>query len=94
MVEIIDKYLDCDTRDLPEFSKENIRSKQIGGNHYKNKKFQIWDIVDDYELNYYLGNAIKYILRNKNDRIEDLQKAIHYLEAEVERLQNDRCTNS
>ena len=54
--------------------------KQVGGTHYKNYNFQVWDIVDEYGLNYYEGNALKYLLRRKGDRKEDLQKAIHYLE--------------
>ena len=60
-----------------------LTNKQVGGDHYKRFKFQVWDIVDEYKLNYYEGNALKYILRNKDNRIEDLQKAIHYLEKEI-----------
>jgi hypothetical protein len=58
--------------------------KQVGGDHYKRLKLQPWEIIDACGLDFYLGNAIKYILRNKNNRIEDLQKAIHYLEHEIE----------
>lgn len=57
---------------------------QVGGVHYLTMKIQPWDIIDANELNYYEGNAIKYILRRKGDRIEDLQKAIHYLEHLIE----------
>jgi hypothetical protein len=37
-------------------------------------------------LNFHLGNAIKYICRAgyKGSRIEDLRKAIHYLQNELE----------
>ena len=66
-----------------EAQKEKVMSKQVGGKHYKKKKFQVWDIVDEYDLNYYEGNAVKYILRDKENRIEDLQKAIHYLEKQI-----------
>ena len=31
--------------------------------HYKKSKIQPWDVIDDHELNFYLGNAIKYVLR-------------------------------
>ena len=59
-------------------------AKQVGGTHYVEHKIQPWDIIDEYGLDYYRGNAIKYILRNKMDTREDIQKAIHYLEYWVE----------
>ena len=65
----------------------DVMKKQIGGEHYnKHMGMQTWDIVDEYDLNYYEGNALKYILRSKSNRKEDLQKAIHYLEKEIENL--------
>jgi len=61
-----------------------LQNKQIGGDHYVKHKIQPWDIIDEYELNYYEGNALKYLLRRKENRVEDLRKAIHYLEKEIE----------
>ena len=63
--------------------------KQVGGNHYAKHSIQPWDIIDDWGLDYYLGNVIKYVLRDKNDRVEDLHKAIHYLEKKIELLENE-----
>ena len=65
-------------------------TKQVGGNHYKVLDIQPWEIIDANDLNFYEGNAIKYILRKKDDRIRDLQKAIHYLEHEIERLREEQ----
>jgi hypothetical protein len=59
------------------------RDKQVGGDHYK-KTIQPWDIIDAHNLDFYEGNAVKYILRLKGDRIGDLKKAIHYLEKCIE----------
>jgi hypothetical protein len=58
------------------------RSKQVGGTHYNSHRIQPWDVIDEYGLDFYEGNAIKYILRRKDGakRVEDLDKAIHYLE--------------
>lgn len=52
--------------------------------HYKGKKMEAINIIEDFNLDFHLGNAIKYILRagKKNDKIEDLKKAIWYLERE------------
>ena len=63
-----------------------VMEKQVGGTHYKKYKFQVWDIVDEYELDYYEGNALKYLLRKKNNRIEDLEKCIHYIEKRINDL--------
>jgi len=59
------------------------KDRQVGGDHYQ-RRIQPWDVIDEYGLDYYEGNAIKYILRWKGDRVEDLKKAIHYLEKEIE----------
>ena len=59
-------------------------STQIGGRHYLELKIQPWQIIDACGLNFYEGNVLKYILRRKGNRIEDLQKAIHYLEHLIE----------
>ena len=56
------------------------RDKQVGGTHYNQHKIQPWDIVIEYDLSFFEGNALKYLLRKKNNRVEDLAKAIHYLE--------------
>ena len=60
-------------------------ARQVGGSHYKGKKFQVWDIINEYKLDYYLGNSLKYILRQKDNKVEDIQKAIHYLEYYLEK---------
>ena len=62
---------------------EEVMAKQIGGLHYKTKKFQVWDIVDEYKLNFYEASALKYLLRDKSNRVQDLKKLIHYAEKEI-----------
>lgn len=53
--------------------------------HYQGQRFEVIDIIEDFDLGFKLGNAIKYILRagRKGDFIEDLRKAIWYLEREI-----------
>jgi len=60
-----------------------VKEKQVGGNHYRDHKIQPWDIIDEYGLNFYEGNILKYLLRKKGDRKEDLGKLIHYAEKEL-----------
>ena len=54
--------------------------------HYQGNKFEVIDIIEDYELNFTLGSAVKYILRagKKDDKNTDLKKAIWMLERELE----------
>ena len=61
-------------------------TNQTGPQYYRLGSIQVWDFIRDKELNFHLGNAIKYICRadHKYDDIEDLSKAIHYLQNEVE----------
>lgn len=63
---------------------EGARDGQVGGNHYRKYKIQPWDVIDEYGLDFYAGNALKYLLRDKKDRLEDLKKARHYLEKLIE----------
>jgi len=55
--------------------------------HYTRGSIEVWDFIRDQELNYHLGNAIKYICRaghkSPDTKVEDLKKAIHYLENEL-----------
>ena len=56
-----------------------------GPAYYQRGSINVWDFIRDQGLNFHLGNAIKYIARagHKDSKIEDLEKAIHYLENEL-----------
>ena len=55
--------------------------------HYTRGSIEVWDFIRDQGLNYFRGNAIKYLCRagfkSTHTEIEDLKKAIHYLENEL-----------
>ena len=56
-----------------------------GPTYYQRGSINVWDFIRDQGLNFHLGNAIKYICRAgyKDSKIQDLEKAIHYLENEL-----------
>ena len=56
-----------------------------GPDYYQRGSIDVWDFIRQQELNFHLGNAIKYICRAgyKDSKIQDLEKAIHYLENEL-----------
>ena len=60
--------------------------------HYtEGRKYEPRKVIADWGLNFNLGNAVKYISRagRKRDKIEDLRKAIQYIEFEIEELDPD-----
>ena len=58
--------------------------------YYKRGAGDVWDFIRDQGLNFHLGNAIKYICRAgyKDSKIHDLEKAIHYLQNELEHAED------
>ncbi len=71
--------------------------------HYTRGSIEVWDFIRDQQLNYHLGNAIKYICRagfkSTETKAQDLKKAIHYLENELKYTtkqveQSERSSNS
>ena len=61
-----------------------------GPSYYQRGTCDVWDFIRQQELNFHLGNAIKYICRAgyKDSKIQDLEKAIHYLQNELEHEEN------
>ena len=58
-----------------------------GPSYYKRGSMDVWDFIRDQDLNFHLANAIKYVCRagHKTDsKIQDLEKAIHYLKNELD----------
>ena len=59
--------------------------------HYKSHPSGVECIQITEHMNFNLGNAVKYIWRAdlKADAIEDLQKAVWYINREIERRQHE-----
>lgn len=56
--------------------------------YYCKGKYEVIDIIEAFNLNFCLGNAIKYILRagvKTPDRLQDLEKAFDYIKHEIEK---------
>lgn len=52
---------------------------QVGGTHYKDFAIQPVEFIETNDLPYTIANVIKYVLRDKDNRAQDLGKASHYL---------------
>ena len=65
-------------------------SKQVDGSHYNHMKIQPAEFINENNLEFAEGNAIKYICRHqKKGKKKDIEKAIHYLEMILERDYDD-----
>lgn len=68
-------------------------TRQVAGGHYvKYGKFQVWDSWWHWDMDPFQANIVKYVMRVKGDvakRLEDLDKAEHYLQKYKELL-NER----
>ena len=63
--------------------------------HYggKDNQYEAIKVIEAWDLNFSLGNVLKYINRSgkKSDNpLEDLQKAAQYLGFEIERLEREK----
>lgn len=72
-----------------------IESDIIGHpNHYcEGREYEPKDVIRDWNLNFNLGNAVKYISRNGrkagNSALQDLKKARQYLDFEIDFLEKE-----
>ena len=57
--------------------------------HYQYSGIEAIDVIDAWELDYYLGNTIKYICRYKHKEkpLIDLKKALWHLNKKIEEME-------
>ncbi len=60
--------------------------------HYNTGKIEVIDVIEDWNLNFNCGNAVKYIARHehKGEGVEDIEKAIWYLNRHLTYLKEER----
>lgn len=58
------------------------------------RKYEPIEVINDWGLNFQTGNAVKYISRagrkNSDATIEDLEKAVWYLQWEINYLKGEK----
>ena len=81
---------DCDGCQYFEESKYDVVSKP---SHYAaGRKYEPKDVIRDWELNFNLGSAVKYISRagRKDDIVQDLKKAQQFIQYEIDYLEENK----
>ena len=71
----------------PNVARESLGLDPIKPSYYNDTKITPFDVIDDWGLNFYEGNAIKYIKRagkkDGNSRLQDLKKVREYIDHEI-----------
>lgn len=69
-----------------KFMNDNVNHPK----HYNTGTIEVIDYIEDKNLGFNLGNAVKYISRSgvkdPSKTVEDLEKACWYVKREIERL--------
>lgn len=79
--------------------KEDSEDKVNSPSHYTSGKIEVIDFIEDQKLGFCLGSAVKYICRAgkkksegmslKEKAIQDLKKAIWFIQRRIYELEND-----
>lgn len=59
--------------------------------HYQSTQIEAIDVIEEFDLNFSRGSALKYILRAgkkpHESEVDDLKKALWYIEREIKRIE-------
>lgn len=85
---LCDYCYELEKRYMAEEKKEQVNHPK----HYNHGKFEVIDVIEDWDLDFHIGNVVKYVSRagRKNDdtELQDLKKALWYLTRKIEKLEN------
>lgn len=73
---------------IPDIKEDMINSPS----HYaEGRNYEPIDVIEDWDLDFCLGNALKYISRagrkDPTKEIEDLKKSVYYINRKIEQLE-------
>lgn len=93
---VYDRCIKCKTPgDCPKYKYAKLIIDNVNRPaHYTDGKIEVIEYIEDKKLGFCLGNAIKYISRagkkNPDKTVEDLKKAIWYIERRIKELTEDK----
>lgn len=86
--------------EIAKFTKEMVNNQKEAPNdpikptYYNDTNITPFEVIDDWNLDFYLGNAIKYIKRagkkKNNSRLQDLKKIREYVDQEIRLEENSQ----
>lgn len=76
-------------------NEENKNDPVNHPSHYTDGKIEVIDYIEDKGLDFFLGNAVKYISRagkkDQSKEVEDLQKAAWYIQRKIEQISKEKA---
>lgn len=79
--------------ELKQWQRDIMNDPVNHPSHYTDGKIEVIDFIEDKKLGFHLGNAVKYIARagkkDPNKEIEDLKKAIWYINRRIANISGD-----
>lgn len=80
-----------DDIDFSTLIRKETTDNVVNPPHYTTTKISALEVVNDWDLGFYLGNTIKYIKRYKlkGKPVEDLKKAQQYLQLFIDLLEKE-----
>lgn len=86
----IDKGLKVEEKKMANVKEEAFSVISNPAHYCEGRKYEPKDVIRDWDLNFNLGNAVKYISRNGRksgeSALKDLKKARQYLDFEIEAM--------
>ena len=63
--------------------------------HYNQGRFEVIDVIEDWDLNFCEGNVVKYVARHrhKGEPLEDLRKARWYIDRLIQAASDEAICN-
>ena len=63
--------------------------------HYNQGRFEVIDVIEDWDLNFCEGNVVKYVARHrhKGEPLEDLRKARWYIDRLIQAASDEAISN-
>ena len=81
-------------QEFPKTIKEDSEKNIDHPYHYRPRTYDAINVINAWKLNFSLGNAVKYICRaghtDPNKELEDLKKALFYIQSEIDRIEAQR----
>ncbi len=79
--------------ELKQWQRDIMNDPVNHPSHYTDGKIEVIDFIEDKKLGFHLGNAVKYIARagkkDPNKEVEDLKKAIWYINRRIANISGD-----
>ena len=75
--------------EITKYKTKGVKNPEAFETRYKDKEVNGMDVIDlikHWDLNFNEGNVLKYLLRDKGDRIGDLKKIVDYTNRELNHL--------